>query len=183
MPEKSPQAGLPAHPPPATIAAPPSVPAARCLAGNATPARRDLRGWRWFAAPVVALSLAACGGGHYDPYYDDGYGYDSSCNPNLYPAIEVRLVDATTGSRTIVGALGTVTDGRSTDEMSSPEPGYAVDGRASVLQGGFGMTGFVNVSVATRAGERYDWSSIAVTGNRCQVFTVVLEAPIHYPDP
>ena len=120
----------------------------------------------------------ACGGDDYDPYYDDPY-----CNPAYYPAISVRFVDATSLRRITIGALGTISNGRVTEEMTSPEPGYAVDGRTSVLEGGFGWTGVFDVSVATRAGERYDWTAIHVTGDRCQVYTVELEAPVHFPDP
>ena len=130
------------------------------------------------------MTLAACGGdGYYDPYYDDPYYRDPYCNRANYPAVSVRFLDAATLQSVTIGALGTFSDGRSTEEMTSPEPGYAVDGRTSVLEGGFGRTGLFNVSVATRAGERYDWSAVQVDGDRCQIFTVQLDAPVHYPDP
>ena len=181
--EKTPQGAAPAQISPRQVTAEStsSRPAARAAGGQ----RR--RGWRWLALPALALSLAACGGGHYDaydPYYDNPYYGDGSyCNPANYPAIAVRFVDAGSLGAITIGALGTVSDGRTSEEMTSPEPGYAVDGRTSVLEGAFGQTGLFNVSVATRAGERYDWTAIRVTGTRCQIDTVYLDAPVHYPDP
>ena len=125
----------------------------------------------------VLLGLAACGGDD-GPYYDDPY-----CNPGYYPAISVRFVDGATLTPITIGALGTISNGRVTEELTSPEPGYAVDGRTSVLEGGFGWAGVFDVSVVTRAGERYDWTALQVTGNACQIYTVDLEARVHYPDP
>lgn len=140
---------------------------------------------RWLAIPALALALAACGGGH-DDYYDgyyDGYYNDPSCNPANYPAVAVRFVDPVTGQAVLIGALGSIHDGGRTEEMTSPEPGYAVDGRATVLEGAFGRPGVFDVSVVTRAGERYDWTAIRVGGDRCRIYTVDLQAPVHYPDP
>ncbi len=185
--EKTPQGAAPAQTSPRQVTAKSTLsrPAAQ-VAGAGR------RGWRWLAIPALALSLAACGGGHYDaydpyygdPYYGDPYYGDGSyCNPANYPAIAVRFVDARNLGAITIGALGTVSDGRTSEEMTSPEPGYAVDGRTSVLEGAFGQTGLFNVSVATRAGERYDWTAIRVTGTRCQIDTVYLDAPVHYPDP
>ena len=174
--EQSLQADAPTVPASRPARLPSSSPSSRPT--SAAPVPRGSRRWRWLGVPLVALSLAACGGDDYDPYYDDPY-----CNPAYYPAISVRFVDATSLRRITIGALGTISNGRVTEEMTSPEPGYAVDGRTSVLEGGFGWTGVFDVSVATRAGERYDWTAIHVTGDRCQVYTVELEAPVHFPDP
>ena len=136
---------------------------------------------RLLAIPALALALAACGGGH-DDYYD-GYYNDPSCNPALYPAVAVRFVDPVTSQPVLIGANGSIHDGRRTEEMSSPEPGYAVDGRATVLEGAFGRPGVYDVSVVTRAGERYDWTAIRVGGDYCEIYTVELQAPVHFPDP
>ena len=137
---------------------------------------------RLAAIPLLAAGLVACGGGH-DHYYDDGYYYDDpSCNRANYPAVSVRFVDAVTGQPLLVGALGSVSDGYRTEEMTSPEPGYAVDGRTTVLEGAFGRTGIFGVSVVTHAGERYDWADVRVTGDYCRIFTVSLQAPVRYPD-
>lgn len=126
--------------------------------------------------PVAASLVAACGG---DSYYDD-----PSCNPALYPAVEVRLIDAASGQPIRVAVRGTVHVYRSgvTELLSSPDPGYEVDARTSLLQGGFGEVGYFDVSVTTDVGERYDWSRLEVTGDYCRVFTTYLDAVIHYPD-
>lgn len=136
---------------------------------------------RLLAIPVVTAGLVACGGGH-DHYYDDGYYDDPACSRANYPAVAVYFVDAVSGQPVLVGALGSVTTSVMTEEMTSPEPGYAADGRTTVLQGAFGQTGFFNVSVVTHAGERYDWANIRVDGNACQIFTANLQAPVRYPN-
>ena len=150
---------------------------ARLLGGlKAVPRRARLA-----AIPFLVAGLVACGGGH-DPYYDDYYYDDPSCNRANYPAVSVRFVDAVTGQPILIGVRGSISDGRWTEEMTSPEPGYEVDGRTTVLEGAFGRTGIFSVSIATNVGERYDWTDIRVSGDYCRIYTVPLQAPVRYPD-
>lgn len=144
---------------------------------DATCDARPTRRMRLLAIPALVAALAACGGGD-DYYYDD-----PACDPANYPAVAVRFVEAATLRPITIGALGTVFYGRVSEEMTSPEPGYAVDGRTSVLEGAFGRVGVFDVSVVTRAGERYDWTGVQVHGDYCQIYTAYLEARVHYPDP
>jgi hypothetical protein len=133
--------------------------------------------WRRVSAAVATASVVALAAGCGDGY-DDRYG---GCDPYLYPAVAVRFVYALDLQPVAVAAVGTAFDGRNVEEMTSPEPGYSVDGRTSVLEAGFGRPGVYDVSVQTASGERFDWVGVRVAGDACGPFTVELEAPVRSP--
>lgn len=142
----------------------------RAGAAAASPPRRRFA--RLLALPVVALGLAACGSDH----YHDG------CNPAYFPAVAVHFVDARDNRRIAVSALGTIYDGRYLEEMTSPESGYSVNRRTTVLEGAFGRTGIFDVVIETASGERFEWPGVRVAGDYCGPYTVELQAAVRYPE-
>ena len=107
---------------------------------------------------------------------DTGYG----CAAGVYPAVIVRVTDATTGESLTDGANGTVQDGDFVEELHPHERVY--DGSAEQpgavlsLAGAVGRTGDYTVRVTRPGYKQWEQSGIRIRSHRCDFDTARLEA-------